>query len=63
MAIQKKSLISNRAATRKALVAKPEVSNKPGMTRLKGLKVAATKVTATRVAATKVAATRIRGLQ
>jgi hypothetical protein len=51
MAIQKKSLIRNRAATRKALVAKPEVSNKPGMTRLK---VATTKV---------IAATRIRGFQ
>jgi len=40
MAIQKKSLISNRTATKKALVAKPEVSNKPGVTRLKATKVA-----------------------
>ena len=32
MAIEKKSLISNRTATKKALVAKPEGSNKPGVT-------------------------------
>jgi len=35
MAIQKKSLISNRTATKKALVAKPEVSNNPAVTRSK----------------------------
>jgi hypothetical protein len=29
VAIQKKSLISNRTATKKALIAKPERSNKP----------------------------------
>jgi len=33
VAIQKKSLISNRTATKKALVAKPEVS-KTGVTRV-----------------------------
>jgi hypothetical protein len=38
MAIEKKSLISNRAATKKAVVAKakPEVTNKTGVTRLGG---------------------------
>jgi hypothetical protein len=36
MAIQKKSLISNRAATKKALVTKPEMSTKSGITRIKG---------------------------
>jgi len=65
MAIQKKSLISNRAATKKALVAKPEVSTKSGVTRLK---VGPTRVASgpTRVAAgpTRVAAgpTRLRSL-
>jgi hypothetical protein len=34
MAIQKKSLISNRTATKKALVAKPEVASKTGVTRM-----------------------------
>jgi hypothetical protein len=34
MAIEKKSLISKRVATKKALVAKPQVSSKPGMTRV-----------------------------
>jgi hypothetical protein len=34
MAIEKKSLISKRIATKKALVAKPQVSSKPGMTRM-----------------------------
>lgn len=34
MAIQKKSLISNRVATKKALVAKPEVTT-TGITRLR----------------------------
>ena len=43
MAIQKKSLISNRTATQKALVAKPEVSTKPGMTRVAGTRVAGTR--------------------
>ena len=33
MAIEKKSLISKRIATKKALVAKPQVSSKPGLTR------------------------------
>ena len=33
MAIEKKSLISKRIATKKALVSKPQVSSKPGMTR------------------------------
>ena len=37
MAIQKKSLISNRTATKKALVAKPEVSVKTGQTRMVSL--------------------------
>jgi len=35
MAIEKKSLISKRIATKKALVAKPQVSSKPGLTRVK----------------------------
>jgi len=47
MAIQKKSLISNRAATKKALVAKPEITNKTGVTRLD---VGKTKVNPVRVA-------------
>jgi len=34
MAIEKKSLISKRIATKKALVAKPQVSSKPGLTRV-----------------------------
>ena len=38
MAIEKKSLIKNRAATKKAVVAaaKPEITNKTGVTRMKG---------------------------
>ena len=55
MAIEKKSLISTRIATKKALVAKPQVSIKPGLTR-----VNATRVNATRVIATRVNATRVR---
>jgi hypothetical protein len=37
MAIEKKSLISNRAATKKAVVAKakPEITNKTGVTRMR----------------------------
>jgi hypothetical protein len=63
MAIQKKSLISNRTATKKALVAKSEGSNKPSVTAVVPNRVAATphRVAATphRVAATphRVAAT------
>jgi hypothetical protein len=43
VAIQKKSLISNRTATKKALVAKPEVTGKTGVTRIatSKLKIAA----------------------
>ena len=40
VAIQKKSLISNRTATKKALVAKPEVTNKPGVSRLAPVRLA-----------------------
>ena len=40
MAIEKKSLISKRVATKKALVAKPQVSSKPGLTRVKYAKLA-----------------------
>jgi len=38
MAIEKKSLIKNRAATKKAVVAaaKPEITKKTGVTRMKG---------------------------
>jgi len=50
MAIQKKSLISNRAATKKALVAKPEVSNKPGVTRVHPPKIAVTTTNHVRLA-------------
>lgn len=39
MAIEKKSLISKRIATKKALVAKPQVSSKPGLTRVATMKV------------------------
>ncbi|HXZ41367.1 MAG TPA: hypothetical protein VEG68_11565 [Terriglobales bacterium] len=37
MAIEKKSLIKNRAATKKAVVAaaKPEITNKTGVTRVR----------------------------
>jgi hypothetical protein len=41
MAIEKKSLISKRVATKKALVAKPQVSNRPGMTRISAPKTMA----------------------
>jgi len=42
MAIEKKSLISKRIATKKALVAKPQVSSKPGLTRVAHPAVSAT---------------------
>jgi hypothetical protein len=44
MAIQKKSLISNRTATKKALVVKPEVTGNPGMSRVGINKVGINKV-------------------
>jgi len=59
MAIEKKSLISNRTATKKALVAKPDVSTNPGQTKVAAHRVAAHKVAAHRVAAHKVAAHRV----
>ena len=62
MSIEKKSLIGNIIATRKALVAKPQVSNKTGVTRVGGAKtkLAATRLSATRLSATRIVATRVK---
>ena len=64
MAIQKKSLISGNSTPKKATSTMPQVSEKPGLTkvahiRLAAMKVASLRTTATRIAATRVAATRI----
>ena len=58
MSIEKKSLISNRMATKKAIAAKPEVTT-VASTRVAGTRVAGTRVAGTRVAGTRVAGTRV----
>jgi hypothetical protein len=58
MSIEKKSLISNRVAAKKALATKPEVS-KVASTRVGHTKVSHTKVAANKIGLTKIGLTKI----